>query len=242
MITNFELESTFHFFQKTLSKKSIFSVYPELLNEIEGYKKLLNKSNIVPNKSYIEYFIIPIKTYIGDDGYSLIWNIDKILKDQKSLMKYKKAIGIDNKSIYSPSLHLNEKKIEQFIRIPKFKKPITLAFHNPIHKWIVIDGNHRFHAAKKRMDSNIDAILLQPKKHCEYLTNDLCINLYRVHHNLFFLINLANAPLLGKYTYSYKLEEKTFYPLITNSCNFSFFKRLQLKFKQIRKNEIQTKQ
>lgn len=227
----YSLENTFNNYQSRLSDFYLFSAYPELASEIENYKILINNT---PEGNWDlgrHNFELPINTGVQMDYYTLVWNIDKI-SDQNWDTKIQ-SIPTEANRIFSCPSRLNQDKLRYFLTLPKINKPIVLAFHLPNRQWLVIDGNHRYHTAKLRNEKTIEAILLAPHEHIQYMSGDLFRNLYRVHHNMQIFQDLCFFNLKKNYTVNKELGFYDFYPITNKDFVFSGNRRLKLKFRQL---------
>lgn len=232
--TDYQLDCTIDRYYQLLKKKKVFNIYPKLEEQFTLYKELLKDSSTLIDRECNDFFEIPITTGSEDDYYYLNWSVDLIDKYVNENINSAKGIPIGDPNIFSCDSRLNTQKFEYFKTIDKIEKPIVLSFHLPIRKWLVIDGNHRFHVAKYRNDKSIKAILLYPNTHWQFLVNDICRKQYIIHHNLHIIINLCHYPLRFLLKSSKNLDMNSYYPL-DEDLNFSFIKNIRLYFQQIMK-------
>ena len=216
------MELTLEAYNNIFIEKKLFKVYPELENETRDYLKLLQNSSKI-KESYVTSFEIPIYTGFFNEEYLLKWNIQEILENENIPSQ---KIQIDNPSIWSCPSRLNQFKLFQMNLVPDIEKPIVLAHHSAIQKLIVIDGNHRFHIAKKRNRKTIDAIVLHPNTHLNYM-NEENRNQFKIHHNLFVLNNYSEFPLMRKCTVSKDFKNRSLYPILDKNYVFSTFRNLK---------------
>lgn len=234
MIFKYELRNTFNGYNKILIDNRFYIVFPELLSEIKKYENVLEKSSLNIEKPFKDYFEIPINTGFDKDNYTLIWNIDEVLRFVANMNFNETIIPIGHESVWScPSLLCKEKMVKMSL-LAKIDKPIILAYHYPIRKYLVIDGNHRYHVAKNRNETSINAVILKPSDHIRFLINETCRNLYKIHHNLSLLKNLNHFPVWNTYKLSDNLEQFSFYPLTDAQYKFNLFRNI--KFRIIQKS------
>jgi len=228
MRIDFSLNNTFKEYLTRMHYCGILAAYPEVEKELSDFKNIIEYSSTVIDKNLYDYFGIPINMFFGDDYYYLNWNTTKIenfVRDNHSLAV---EVPLSAQNIFScPSL-LEPLKLEHFTR-NIIDIPVVLAYHFPIRQYIVIDGNHRYNAAKARKEITIKAIVLNPKLHTSFMLNDLSRNLYFAHHNAHLLINILP---FKKYCISDNLEPTSYYPLTERIINFNRIKNIPIYLKR----------
>lgn len=225
------MEVTLKTYNNIFSENKIYAVYSDLKGEIDNYLRLLQDSCEYEGQ-YITSFEIPITTGFGNEEYVLKWNITEIEKAIKAKKIESQKIDVANPFIWSCPSRLNKLKLFQMSVIPPIKEPIILAFHSGIQKLIVIDGNHRFHIAKSRNEETIEAFILHPKMHLNFMS-DKNKNQFIVHHNLFVLNNYAQSPSIRKCVLNDDFGIESFYPILNKKYNFSRYR--QFKYRLLRK-------
>lgn len=232
MRIDFQLDKTFDRCYYKMEEFGVFNIYPILKQEIAELRKVINNSKIVPNTYCSDFFNIPIHLPFGNDYYYLFWNanlLEKFAIENKNLAV---DLLLNNESIISDPSQLVSSRLKYYIE-NRTDKAIVLAYHLPTKQYIVIDGNHRYNAAKHRGDKSIKAIFLKPNQHIEFMLNDLSKNLYIVHHNLYLLVNLVKMPPFRKYNISKHLLHTNYYPLTKIDVKFNYLKNIPIYLRKI---------
>ena len=229
----FSISETLGFYRHTLMSGGLYEVLPEIEEETEGYAGIIKKASAENGPVPVgtsELFQIPITTGIGQDYYNLVWNVlEPEFYDIKP-----ELVSIDEKNIFSDPKRLEPPKLAKYLNAKLINPTIILACHSAINTWIVIDGNHRLHASRINGMKSINAVCLTPAQHVDYMLSEQMKALYKVHHNLFLLMNLCLSPLLSRgYSSDHSLSPKSYYPLM-NPIKFKYFSSLKLWAKQFR--------
>ena len=123
---------------------------------------------------------------------------------------------INTQGIFCSKENINTQILSHYIKNIQ-TEPIIIARHLPINKLLIIDGNHRYEAALNRKDQFINCIILEPTEHLPYLISDRMKTFYKVHHNLFVLINLCYNPALrNSIAFNESLGANTYYRLLNS--------------------------
>jgi hypothetical protein len=145
--------------------------------------------------------------------------------DAKKFPIQRPIVNLDN--VHSCASTLDLQKLDKFKSIPKVEYPIVLAYHSPINKLIIIDGNHRYHTAIARKDTHINAVCLSSLGHTSFMASDLSKHCYLIHHNLILLQKLCVMPLSGKFRLSKSLGIDDYYPI--SNLHFDFTSRRNIE-------------
>jgi len=209
-------------------KSGLYKVIPNLKNEIESYEKIiLSSTNQLLWFDYIQRFEMQFYTGIKRDYYTLIWGIKKKYEPTQKIVQ----VSNGDKQIFCDPKLLDFQKVN-FYANKKIDNPIIIAKCLPTMNDIVIDGNHRFHASIKRGYKYINAIILSPSTHINYMLTDRMKTIYKIHHNLFVLRNLCTYPYFNfGYKSNQSLEIKTFYDF-DNPIIFTNLDNIKLIFKK----------
>lgn len=200
----------------------IFKVYPKFKIEMDSYEDILRNSN---NNSMrcSEEFTANINIYTTPlSYYKLRWDIASLISHVKNHPIH--DIPLDGDKIYSDFNNLIKEKLIHFTSI-KIDIPVILAFIEPINTYYIIDGNHRFHAAKMRGDKTIRGIILPPIDHIRFMKDELSKNLYIIHHNVFVMAHLYKNTTCKV---SYNLDKTSFYPISGIKQNICLWKNILL--------------
>lgn len=221
---NYNLNSTFKFLDKIFLENGMYLFFPHFNEEIKNYKTILESSPT--NDFFNKHFAQSITTGVKNDYYTMYWNIDKLTTSNE----IGKIRTVDF-NIHFTRLIFNSELIEQtvkdIVRDGEINEPILLAWYSPIDSFIIIDGNHRLQTAKKLSLTNIKARILTPDIHIKYMVNELCRNLYRIHHNLVMMQKFCIHPT-SKFQYGDQYSDSTFYP-IYKERNLNFLKLVIFK-------------
>lgn len=218
----YELDTFFKEQIRNFHHRGLFKVYPSFKEEIGYYEDLLKNSHINSIISSQD-FIANIHIYTTPLNYfKLRWEIDSLIPHVKNYPIH--DIPLDEDRIYSDYNNLIKYKLAHFTTI-KIDTPIILAYIGPIDTYYVIDGNHRFHAAKIRGDKTIGGIVLKPIDHIKFMKDELSKNLYITHHNMFIMNNL-NKNISCKT--SHNLDRTNFYPISGIKQNICLWKNILL--------------
>lgn len=233
MTDTFKLTATIAFFSKFLKEKRFFEVYPQIKSELEGYIGLAEKSS-----SYIDQpencFRFSVNTGFDDDYYHIIWSVEECLNFIRKANIPQQHISLNAENIFSDRDLLDMHTLEIYKAISSNGNPILLAWYEPLKKWIVVDGNHRFHAAKSRGDKSINAVKLSPVAHVPLMMTERSKLLYLIHHNLAILLNYCSRPLALNIRASKNFDGFSYYPLIHHNVEFSLINRLRLMTAKLR--------
>ncbi|GAB3637825.1 hypothetical protein GCM10027422_34150 [Hymenobacter arcticus] len=213
---SFQIKNTLDYCNFIFAKHGFYKIFPGVEDELERYSETINKSLKIKGPiDGCQMFGIPIYMMVEGDLYHLHWKIIKPeLYNIKPVM-----ISIENDNIHSDPEHVNQEKVAYYSRMDVIP-PIIIARHFAIKKSIVIDGNHRLHALKTKGIKQAKAIILDPNQHINYLLSDQMKALYKMHHNLSFLLRIFAEPLSNLRCYSdHSLSLKSYYPLV-KSINF----------------------
>jgi len=200
--------------QNHFNQTGLFKMYPELTTEMADYMELLNHD--FSERKAVFSFEIPISTGVVNEEYTLRWDIGEIWKFNRQNRLPVESIPIDSPQVWSCPTKLNRDKLNQMLIQPKIEEPIIVAWHGGINYFLVIDGNHRYNAAKIRNDKFIDAIVLEPKVHLEFLCSPLQQIQFIMHHNIVMMLNHPRVKL----KLSKDLNFGSFYPLIQKEYGF----------------------
>jgi hypothetical protein len=231
--TDYNLDATIEKYSKILMDRFVIKFYPRLENVVWSYKNILMKSSRYIDRVCSDFFEIPITTGTNNDYYYLNWSVDLINNYVNENVDTSVDVPIGTNHIFSCDSRLNPNKLEYYKSINKIERPIVLAFHLPINKWLVIDGNHRYHVAKHKKDNTIKAILLYPNIHWEFLVNDISRKLYTIHHNLHFLQNFSHYPLRFNSKSSSSLDKLGFNHSFNEYVNFRLDKNMVMYIYQM---------
>lgn len=203
----YELDTFFKEQIKNFHHRGLFKVYPSFKEEIDYYEDLLKNSHI----NFVmcsQKFTASIHLYTTPLNYfKLRWDIDSLTPHVKNYPIH--DIPLESNKVYSDYNNLNKEKLIYFASI-KIDTPIILAYIEPINTYYVIDGNHRFHAAKIKGDKTIGSIILKPIDHIKFMEDELSKNLYIIHHNMFIMNNLHKNKSCKT---SHNLDRTSFYPI-----------------------------
>lgn len=194
-----ELEHTFKAYQKILVDSGVTKFYPKIRGFIPTYRKVIKSVSNIPNRTPYRNFGIPITTGHDEDSYMLNWAIPDLLSQIKQMNLKPKKVSLNDPLIWSDPKLLNTDWLSHVISRKKEEEPILLAYCFAIGKLIVIDGNHRYHAAKAKSMSEISAHILGANLHTKFLLTDKQKVYFQIHHNLksleFFARNPKSYPL-----------------------------------------------
>lgn len=212
---SFQIENTLIYYHNLFTHFGFYKIFPELEKEVAGYYGIIESS--LKTTGFInkyQRFEIPIQL-LESDYYNLHW---RILRPESYNIK-PVLVSTENKNIYCDPTRIYQNKVDYYSRMTD-TPPIIIARIHAIDKLIVIDGNHRFSALRKKGAEQANAIILEPNQHVKYLLSEQMQALYKVHHNLSFLhkifIKSSNTP---KYCTDYSLSLNSYYPL-NNSIKF----------------------
>lgn len=222
------LPKTLEFYHAAFAQVGLYDVFPDLRQEVVGYadrvaraspeKRLLAAHGGAP----VQRFEIPIRTGIGGEEYDVSWHVVAAARYHGKPQRY----PIDHERIHSNPEKLNAQVLRRYVNDTAVHPPIVLAHYVPINKWLVVDGNHRYHALRAKGAREVDAILLAPEQHLLYMVSERMKTLYQVHHNLQALLQLADTPLAPFFS-DQPLLAKTWY-FSPNPVRHSVFSVLKL--------------
>lgn len=223
-----KMELTLKAYNDKFVANGLFNVYPELLNETHSYLQILeNSTNKIENLQ--KWFDIPISTGLNNEEYSLRWDVLKLIGHIKKNKIKSQIVGLNDSGIWSCPTELDKVKLAQMSNIPEIEIPIILAFHAGIQKYIVVDGNHRYHVAKNRGQKYINAFVLHPKDHISSLSPH-ARNLYIIHHNLVSLHLYAQLPSKLNLSINDNLEIGSLFPILNKKYSFTRFRNFKYRF------------
>jgi hypothetical protein len=205
----FKIKDTIKFIDNKFNSSGFYKVFPKVKEELMGYEEVINKaSSTAASIRGYQVFEIPINLE-GNDLYYLQWDVLK-----PELYNIKPVLfPIDSPSTYSDCEHIYQNKVLEYSKLLVLP-PIVIARCPAMGQDIVIDGNHRLHALKAKGIRQIEAIVLEPSVHISYMLSDRAKALYKVHHNLVFLLRLFSQPLNSlNYSCDESLSLKCYYPL-----------------------------
>lgn len=179
-----------------------------------------------------DYFEIDITTGFENESYQLLWNIGKVKEYIAKQQSQAQAIPVNFDQIHHKEDHLEENKLYRLSSLDSFNEPIILASIPAINKFIIIDGNHRFHIAKSQKHHSIKAIVLPLSVHIDFICFDSSKVCLKVHHNISLLLSLCLSPKKQPKSVNKNLGIHDYYPITGNELKFSSLKNNLLSLRQ----------
>lgn len=208
-------------FSKTrdyLTQSGIAHIFPSFIEEINSYEDYFSSHPLVDKMKQQSNQMF--QAVINDNStrrplYSLEWDISALQNDYlKSHKLIIEPIPIQDKRIYCDQLNLNLRRVTEYmgqLRVGNLE-PILLVWIEFASTFFIIDGNHRFFASKLCGRKTIDAIILPPGIHLNYMASDESRMRYKVFHNLYIM----RAPNPNCTVSEKMLDDNSIYPITGN--------------------------
>lgn len=226
----YQFSESLAFMKALMNKTGVDYIYPELSNEPLLFESVLSGSSLLPSTFSATWFEMPFNL-MHSDHYNLIWNISAI---ESFLFREKfptQRVKVGSCKIHSDPKRLDPYKVNYMMGEEPIDEPIILAYHTPLQAYILIEGNHRYHTALNRKQDDIEAYLLPPNIHTNFMINEMSKNLYVVHHNICLLNNLCVYPIRNKFQISLQLGKHDYYPFTDDlEINFTTSKNIKILF------------
>lgn len=210
-----------------LKKRGLFIFFPKLENEIKNYPKILNEASKENDFSLIQevglrhqYFQFNVILPGEVESYDVGWSIDTAKVWDKTI----NHIPVNHPFVCSDNRNLNLARVKDYIRAKEIKPVLAIHFI-PLASFVIIDGNHRFEAARIRGDIFIPAIILEPSEHIPTIVSLEMRQKFLIHHNLGMLLSFAHNPkMFLDITTDATRPERAFYPF-NKGIRFSYLRK-----------------
>lgn len=192
--------------------------YPSFIKEIDCYEEYVSKNSLITYTAppCAQWFQAEIDDSEGNRLFSLEWDINQIQKQRLTHSLKAHRFSTLSKNIFCDERNVHPERVRYYIDRLKSEKtnPIFLVWIEFVHKYYIIDGNHRFVAHKQSGHKTIEAIILPSGIHLKCMLSEESRMRYKIFHNLSIMENIISYP---KCKVSEEMEDNgSLYPITGN--------------------------
>jgi len=211
-----------------LRKRRLFVFFPKLENEIISYPRILKEASNENDFSLInevglrhQYFEFTVHLPDQLESYDIGWSVDRDKVWDKTITH----LPVNYPLVYSDNSDLNLSRVNDYLNA-KTTSPVLAIHYIPLGLFLIIDGNHRFEAARRRADKEIPAIILEPAEHISTIVSLEMKQKFLIHHNLVMLLSFAHNPIMFlEITTKATRPERAFYPF-NKEIRFPYLRKI----------------
>lgn len=187
----------FGFVRDIFIKYGIASVYPSFMRELDFYEDYFKTHSLLseePDKTGNKFQAVI--QFNNKNLFSLEWDICRILKDLDNHPLPTVDVPVSCKEIYSDVDALVGTRIKDYRRILNADgvDPILLVWIWFIGRFYIIDGNHRYMAARLNDQETIKAMILPAGYHLKYMLSEESRMRYKIFHNISTMSRIREHP------------------------------------------------
>lgn len=178
------------------AKNGITCLYPSFKKEIGWYEHYFSTHLLLSEEPHggIEQFQAIIK-WNCLKLYSMEWDIWRMRKDLNRYSFPTVKVSPFDTNIFCDNRHVCQDRVNMYIKASDAKEvPILLIWDDFVEKYHVIDGNHRYVAARQKGQELINAIILPADFHLKYMLTEESRMRYKIFHNIVVMSRIGEYP------------------------------------------------